>query len=435
MQHSWCLFWMVALAAGSLRADSDWPRFRGPRGDGTAPDAQPPVTWSDTNHVAWKVPVPGRGRSSPVFLENRIWLTTALERGVQRTRIGPDDMQTAEGVTLQVLSLDGSEGQVLWQTTLREVESPEPVHWFNSWATPTPVVEPGRLYCDFGTMGTFCLESASGKVLWQERLPLDHQVGPGSSPVLWNQYLILVRDGRDAQYLVALDKTTGKTAWRTDRPPVNTSSPNLKKSFSTPILVEHAGRTQLIAPGPHWTVAYNPATGAEHWRVRHGEGFSIGTCPVFGHGLVFFGTGCFKAQLWAVRVDGEGELTPAQTAWKTLRQVPVMSSPVLVGDELYWGSDDGMISCADARSGEIRWQERTGGSFLASPVAAAGRVYFFGHSGVTTVIQAGTAFVKLAENPLPGPVVATPAVAEQSLYLRTDSHLYRLAADAVTGRP
>ncbi|HNQ87098.1 MAG TPA: PQQ-binding-like beta-propeller repeat protein [Verrucomicrobiota bacterium] len=426
MLDSWRRLLMVLLVSSAMRADTEWPRFRGPTGDGLALEAQPPVLWSETNHVVWMTALPGRGRSSPVVLGDRIWLTTALERGIERTRIGSDDMQTAEHVTLQVLCLDRASGKQVWQTTFRDIDHPDPVHWFNSWATPTPVIEPDRLYVDFGTMGTACLEAATGTVLWQVQLPLDHQVGPGSSPVLWNNSLILVRDGRDAQYVAALDKTTGKTAWRTDRPPINTSSPNLKKSFSTPIVVQHAGRTQLIAPGAHWTVAYNPATGAEHWRVRHGDGFSIGTCPVFGHGLAFFGTGCFKAQLWAVRADGDGELTAGQVAWKTLRQVPVMSSPVLVGDELYWGADDGMVTCADARTGEIRWQERTGETFLASPLAAAGRLYFFAHSGKTIVLQAGTALVKLAENALPGPVVATPAAAGRSLFLRTDSRLYRL---------
>lgn len=155
---------------------------------------------------------------------------------------------------------------------------------------------------------------------------------------------------------------------------------------------------------------------------------SIGSGPVYGHGLVFFSTGCFKAQLWAVRVDGTGEVTATHAAWKTLRQVPVMSSPVLVGDALYWVSDEGMATCADARSGEILWQERLGGSYLASVLHAEGRLYFFSQEGRATVLTAGRSFAKLAENPLPGPLIATPALADGALFLRTDSHLYRIGA-------
>jgi len=255
---------------------------------------------------------------------------------------------------------------------------------------------------------------------------LDHQVGPGSSAVLWQNLLVLVRDGRDAQFVTALDKETGRTVWKTDRPPIAASSGNLKKSFVTPLLVRAGGRSQLISPGAHWVVSYEPGTGKEFWRVRHGEGFSIGSCPVFGHGLVCFSTGCMKPQLWAVRVDGEGDVTGTHVAWKTPRQVPVMSSPVLAGDELYWVSDDGLASCADARSGQVHWQERLGGSHLASPLCAEGRLYFFNRDGKTTVLKAGKTFEVLAENPLEGPLVATPAVVDRAIFLRTDTSLYRI---------
>jgi len=415
------------MASTAVYADG-WPQFRGPTGDGQAPSARPPLHWSESSNVLWKVRLPGRGRSGPVVLGDRIWLTTAIERGVQRTRIGPDDMQTAEFVSLRALCLDRASGRALWETILFDVENPDPVHWLNSWATPTPAVEPGRLYCDFGTFGTACLDAASGQILWKHRLPLDHQVGPGASPVLYKDLLILARDGRDRQFVAALDKGTGKTVWSTNRPPINTSSPNLKKSFSTPLLLETAGRVQLLAPSAHWMVAYDPATGRELWRARHGDGFSIGTSPVYGHGLAFFGTGCFKPVLHAIRVDGEGDVTATHLVWKTLKQVPVMSSPVLVGDQLYWVSDDGMATCAEARTGEIHWQERLGGPTLASPIATGGHVYFFRQDGRSIVVKAARVFEKLAENVLEGTVVATPAMVESALYYRTDTHLYRLEA-------
>jgi outer membrane protein assembly factor BamB len=420
---------MSVLLAGpfaglSAPAGLDWPQFRGPRGDGTAPEANPPTHWSETTNLAWKVKVPGRGRSSPVLLGDRIWLTTAVEQNVVRKNIGSDDMQTADHISLRVVCLDRATGNPLWETTLFEVDQPDPAHWLNSWATPTPAAEPGRIYCDFGTYGTACLEGDTGKVIWKQQLRLDHQVGPGSSPVLWQDRLILVRDGRDAQYVAALDKNTGQTLWKTTRPPINAGSGNLKKSFSTPLIIALGEQTQLVSPGPHWTGAYDPMTGREIWRVRHGQGFSIGTSPVFGHGLVYFGTGCMRAQLWAVRPDGKEDVTATHTAWTSTRQVPIMSSPVLAGEEIYWVSDDGMLTCANAGSGEIAWQERLGGAVLASPILAQGRLYVFRQDAKTIVLKAGKQFERLAENPLEGNLIATPAVSGNALYLRTDSLLY-----------
>jgi outer membrane protein assembly factor BamB len=423
------VFIAAILAAGYTRAEQDWPQFRGPHGDGTSAARHVPLTWSESNNIAWKVAVLGRGRSSPVVMEDRVWLTTALEQGVIRTNIKSDDMQTAEHVTLQAVCLDAKQGKELWRTTLFEVDKPAPVHWFNSWATPSPAIEKGRLYCDFGTFGTACLDARDGKILWQTCLPLDHQVGPGSSPVLWRDLLVLVRDGRDAQYVAALDKRSGRIVWKTDRPPIDTSNRDLKKCFTTPLLIASGKGTQLLSPGARWVVSYDPDTGKELWRLRHGEGFSIGSCPVFSHGLAIFSTGCMKARFLAVDVDSAGEIPATNVAWRITQQVPVMSSPVIGGEEMYWVSDEGMASCADARTGEIHWQKRAGGRHFASPLYAEGRVYFFGQDGRSTVIRAGRQFEKLAENQIQGPVVATPAIVDGTIFLRTDSHLYRIQND------
>ena len=415
---------IVANAASG--AELNWPQFRGPRGDGTSMSTQVPVSWGETNNLVWKVSIPGRGRSSPVVIGDFIWLTTAIEQGVQRVPIGGDDMQTADHISLEVVCLARADGKILWRTQLFEVDKPDPVHWFNSWATPTPVVEPGRVYCDFGTFGTACLEAKSGKLVWKTRLPSDHQVGPGSSPLLYKNLLVLVRDGRDAQYITALDKKTGTAVWKTDRPPINASSGNQKKSFVTPLLVTTGDQAQLISPTAHWVVSYEPSTGRELWRARHGTGFSIGSCPVFGHGMAYFSTGCMKAQLWAVRADGAGDVTGTHVAWKTTKQVPVMSSPVMAGDEIYWVSDDGMANCSDAQSGEVHWQERLGAQHLASPLLAEGRVYFFGKDGKCTIVKASKQFEKLAENQLASEIIATPAMVDRTLFVRTDNQLYRI---------
>jgi outer membrane protein assembly factor BamB len=415
-----CFFSVPAVAR-----PPEWPQFRGPGNNGVAPNANPPLLWSETNNVRWRVQLPGRGRSSPVVLGNRIFLTTAIETGVVRTNINGDDMQTAKHVSLRALCLDRRTGKLLWQSTLFEAETPPPVHWQNSWATPTPTVEPGRLYCDFGTFGTVCLNPKNGKVIWKASLPVDHMVGPGSSPILWKHLLLMVRDGIDTQYVAALDKRTGRTVWKTDRPPL-TGGNQLRKAFTTPLVVEVGGRPQAVIPGAQWVVAYEPATGKELWRIKHGQGFSFGTQPVTAHGLVYVGTGLFHPQIWAIRPDGQGDVTQTHVVWKSDQRAPDMSSPVLTGEAIYWVSDNGAAVCSDAKTGAMWWHKSIPGTYLASPISAAGRVYFFERSGKTTVFKADSQMQELAQNRLPGPVVATPAFVGPAIYLRTDGELYCL---------
>ncbi len=416
----------LAVRAAEASQNANWPGFRGPRGDGVSPATNVPLSWSESNNVAWKLAVPGRGHSSPIMLRDRIWLTTAIERGVKPVSLYGEDMTSAEHVDLEAVGVDAARGTIIWRTPLFAVDQPAPVHSYNSWATPTPVVEPGRLYCDFGAFGTACLDTETGKVLWTAKLPVDHQFGPGSSPVLWSNLLVLVRDGRDAQYVSALDTRTGQLVWKVDRPPMNAEGGHLKKSFITPLIISGAGQTQLLAPCAQWMVSYDPATGRELWRAHHGEGYSMGSSPVFGDGLAIFSTGFEKAQFVAARVDGQGDVTATHVGWKMLRQVPNMSSPVLVGDEIYWVSDSGMASCGDVRTGQVYWQERLGGLHLASLLYAEGRVYYFAQDGRATVVKAGKQFEKLAESRVAGPLVATPAFVDGAILLRTDGGLYRI---------
>lgn len=423
---SWLgILWMTS-SSSAFAADSSWPQFRGPGGNGIAKEAAPPLAWSETSNVRWKVAIPGRGRSSPVVMNDRVWMTLAIEQGISRTRIGPDDMQTAEHVTLKAVCVDAKDGKLLWETQLFDVDHPAPVHWLNSWATPTPAVEAGRLYCDFGTFGTASLNAETGTLVWKRSVPVDHQVGPGSSPAVFGNLLILVRDGRDAQFLTALDKATGEPVWRTERPAIQTTSPNLKKSFCSPAIFDVNGKPQMVVPGAHWVVSYDPLTGGEIWRALHGKGFSIGASAVFGHGMVYFSTGCFKAELRAIRADGSGDVTETNAVWKSLKGIPVIPSPVLDGDEIYWVSDDGMATCADAKTGAVCWQERLGGTHMASPLLAQGRLYCFSQSGKATILKAGRELQRLGENAIEGSIFATPALVGRSIFLRTDTHLYRI---------
>ena len=416
----------AAMQPARPPAAAGWPQFRGPTGDGIAAGKAPPLEWSETRNIRWKVALPGRGGSSPVVLGDRVWLTTALEQGTRQTKLGPDDVWVADRVSLAAVCLDLADGRLVWQTTLFEVDKPPPVHVFNTFATPTPVVAPGRLYCDFGAMGTACVDAADGKVLWTRRLPIDHMVGPGSSPILCGDRLILVRDGCDVQFLAALQCADGEVAWKTDRPPLE-GRPDMKKAFSTPLLIDVGGQTQMVSVGAQWAVSYDPQTGREIWRVHHGSGFSTAPRPLYGNGLVYFCTGCPVGQLWAVRPDGRGDVTATHVAWKATEQIPTMSSPLLVGREIYGAGDRGRITCFDALTGETVWKHTTKGMYMASPVAAGERVYFFGREGTTTVLRAGREEARLAENTLEGQITASPAVADGALLLRTDTHLYCIA--------
>jgi len=423
---------LAAVALPGAAPAEDWPQFRGPRGDGVSSAAGLPAEWSPTLNVRWKVRTPGRGRSSPVVLGDRIWMTAADETPASPEEVAlrladlpePGQLYVARRVSLRALCLDRVSGKLLYDVELFGVENPDPIHRLNGYATPTPAVEPGRVYCDFGTYGTACIDAATGRVVWKTRLPAEHVLGPGSSPVLVKDLLVLVRDGCDAQYVAALDKGTGKVLWRTDRPPMQTETRYEKKAYSTPLVVEAGGRVQIVAPGAQWVCSYDPADGREIWRVRHGRGFSLAPSAVYGHGMVYVATGCNVAELWAIRVDGGGDVTRTHVAWRAKGQIPLMSSPVLAGKELYCVSDDGIVSCFDAAGGKVHWRERIGGNHLASPLYADGKLYFFNWEGRTTVLKPGTEFVRLADNPLEGPLAATPAVAGRAIFLRTDAHLY-----------
>jgi outer membrane protein assembly factor BamB len=264
-------------------------------------------------------------------------------------------------------------------------------------------------------------------VLWQRRdLPCNHFRGPGSSPILFEDLLILTLDGFDEQYLVALDKRTGKKVWRTDRSfDFGDLDGDLRKAYSTPLLVEVSGDWRMYSCGAKAAYAYEPRTGRELWMLRY-RGFSNASRPVFGAGLIFINTGFSKADLWAVRPGGTGDITDTHVAWKQAHGIPLKPSPVWVGDRLYLVNDSGIATCLAAATGEVVWQHRVKGRYSASPLYGAGRIYVFSEEGRTTVLRPGDTFEKLAENDLEEGFMASPAVAGRALILRTKTHLYRI---------
>lgn len=389
----------------------NWPQFRGPTGDGHSTARRLPLTWSETQNVVWKTPIHDLGWSSPVIWANQIWVTTATE----------------DGRELFAVCSDRDSGKVSHDVKVFETEQPEHVASVNSYASPTPVVEPDRLYVHYGTYGTACLDTATGAVLWKRRdLKCDHHEGPGSSPILDGRLLIFNVDGRDVQYVVALDKATGKTVWKTNRSVDFSRVPfNCRKAFCTPILFDVGGRRQLFSPGAKAMIAYDPGTGEELWKIRY-NGWSVTPRPVFGHGLVFTITDYEKPELWAVRPDGQGDVTDTQVAWKITKDMPATASLLLVGELLYMVNDRGLGLCVEARTGKIVWTQRLKGKHSASPIYGAGRIYLFSEKGLATVLEPGREYKILAENQLPERLMATPAVTGEALIVRTQSSLYRL---------
>ena len=405
--HGWLLLVVLAVTLVSPAVHAqDWPAFRGPTGQGHSSERGLPLEWSETTNLVWKTPVPGRGWSSPVVADGRVWLTTATDLGAGSLRLLAYDVETGqEVVNTEVFRVD-------------ETASPNPK---NSLASPTPVldVDGDRVYVHFGADGTAAL-TTTGEVVWTTRFPYVTQHGNGGSPVLYNGRLILSVDGYDTAYVVALDAATGEERWRTAR------RQPISQAYSTPLVIRVGDRDQLFSIGAFRATAYDPESGEEIWEVSYGDGFSNVPAPVFGHGMVYVATGFQVPSLLAVRADGRGDVTASHTVWTLRRGVPLTPSPLLVGDELYIVSDLGVATCLDARTGETRWQERLGGNFSASPVFADGRIYFQNEEGVTTVVAPGTEYRELATNQLDGAILASMAVANGSLFIRTHGHLYRI---------
>ena len=395
------LFFMLWSSLHSQRdAAEDWPEFRGPDGQGHSTEKGLPISWSENSNVAWKTAIPGLGWSSPVIRGDRIWLTTALD----------------EGRSLHALCLNRNNGEILQNIEVFHKDNPLRIHTKNSHASPTPILENDRVYVHFGTNGTACL-TADGKILWKTELPYQHGHGSGGSPALVGDLLIINCDGTDVQYVAALDKLTGSIRWKRSR--------QGRMAYATPLAIRVNGVDQVVSPGADRVVAYNPRNGEEIWWARY-DGYSLVPRPVYGAGLVFVCSGYDSPTLFAVRPDGSGDVTESRVVWTLKRAAPLNPSPLLIDDALYIVNDKGIASCLEAKTGKVRWQERLNGEFSASPLYADGRIYLLNEEGETTVITPGSEFRKLACNSLEGRTLASLAVSDRAIYLRTDHHLYRI---------
>ncbi len=403
MTFMWLCFILFTPFKASPAAQ--WPEFRGPGGQGHSTEQSVPLEWSETRNVAWKVPVTGLAWSSPVVADGKVWITTAVEsRGA---------------VSLRLVGFDAALGDQLVDVEVFRLGRRGAINPKNSHASPTPIVLNGRVYVHFGANGTAAL-TERGELVWKAQFPYESQHGSGGSPIIYGDLLIFSCDGGDSAFVVALDKNTGKTRWKTWR------RQPWDQAYSTPLVIRIGDRDQLVSVGAFRTAAYDPLSGKEIWRVNYADGFSNVPRPVFGHGLVYIATGFQQPTLIAVRADGAGDVTKSHIAWTLSRSAPLTPSPLLVGDELFLVNDMGIATCVDARTGAMHWQQRLGGDYSASPVAAAGRIYFQAEQGVTTVIAPGKEFRRLALNRLDGTTLASMAVAGGALFLRSDTHLYKI---------
>ena len=399
---------MAALLISTLPLCAQWPEFRGPTGQGHSTERNLPLEWSETKNVAWKVPVAGRGWSSPVVADGRVWLTTAVSN---------------RGTSLRALAFDADTGRALADVEVFRMSRGDLLNAKNSHASPTPIVEGDRVYVHFGAEGTAALTTA-GDIVWRTRFPYESQHGNGGSPILYGDLLIFSCDGSNDAFVVALDKRTGKMKWRTPR------RQPFDQAYTTPLAIRVGDRDQIVSIGAYRAGSYDPQSGKEIWRVSYADGFSNVPRPVYGHGLVYIATGFQQPTLLAVRADGSGDVTKTHVAWTLRRGAPFTPSPLLVGDLLFVVNDAGIAQCLDANTGEPYWIQRLGGEYSASPVLADGRIYFLSESGMTTVVAPERVFRRLASNQIDGGTLASIAVANGSIFIRSESHLYRIAGNA-----
>lgn len=414
------LLLIVLLCFGlSAHSQENWTHLRGTQLDGHSVSAHAPLTWSETDHVLWKTPIRGLAWSSPVVFGDQIWTSSATENGEE----------------LFAVCTDFTSGKLLKELLLFKPDSLQHIHPTNSYATSTPCIEDGYVYVHFGTYGTACIDTRSFEILWTRTdLNCEHMQGAASSPIIYKDLLILHIEGTDVQYLIALDKRTGETIWKTERPQevYLKAEPVYRKAYCTPIVVQVNGKDQLISNGAQLCIAYEPETGKELWQVFYGDDSTV-SMPLSYNGMVYVNSGwmfpeggTFYCRLLAVDPTGTGDVTKTHVPWEVIEDVPQISTPVIVDSLIYMVHERGDLTCLNARDGAIVWKTKLKDQFNASALYASGNIYLFSVKGNTYVIKPGLTFQLVAENHLEGNLKATPAMVRDNLILRTEKFLYRI---------
>jgi len=399
----------------------DWTHFRGSNLDGKSAEKSVPVRWNDSTGLAWKVKIDGKGWSSPVVYGNQIWLTTATEDGRQ----------------MFAVCRDFNTGRELFNIKLFEPQKVFSKHNINTYATPTPCIEKDFVYLHFGTYGTACLRTGDGSVVWKRTdLNCDHVQGPGASPIIYKNMLILHIEGTDVQYVIALNKTTGETIWKTDRPPecYEKLKPIGKKAYITPLIINVNGKDLLISNGSAVCIAYEVETGKEVWRFVEGEDSTI-AMPVTENGIVYFITsfvtppqGENYCELLAVDPAAKGDIEGTRfIKWRIRLPQLQLLTPVIKNGLIYIIDTKNILQCIDAASGNAVYTSRLRDKYNSSPVWADGKIYFTSMNGETMVIREGRKLEILATSKINGEVFATPAILRKSIIMRSNNYLYRIA--------
>ena len=435
LKHSsvktWVLAAVAAMIPGVLFA-SDWGQFRGPAGNGIAEVSGTPTDFS-SGQFAWQTEIPGVGWSSPVIAGNQIWLTTAetvaasedelkeKKKGIQFAKI-----KTAAGkVTLRAICVDSENGQIIHNIKLAFVDDPDMINPLNSYASPTAVIQDGNVICHFGSYGTWSLNRESGDINWKTALVVDHSVGPGSSPIVSGENVLIVCDGIDQQYVAALNTQTGKQQWKTNRPPMKATNGEFRKAYSTPLIIEVAGQVQAVIPGSQWTCAYDPQTGDELWRVNCGDGFSTTPMAVYESGLVVSSTGFMVPELVAINPEGRGDITKTNIAWRSKQGGSTMPTAVAKAGLLYSISAKGILTVLNAKTGKVEDRQRIGGNFASSPLLTNDALYLASQEGVMTVLKPVT-LDKLSSTKMDSSLMASPAILGKDIIVRTEKMLTRI---------
>ena len=410
-----CILLLITVASCVvIEANEHWSQFRGHYGNGIIKSTSAPINWSENTNIDWKTPIHDRGWSSPVIWNDQIWMTTA----------------TKDGNKMYAICVNKLSGKIEHDIHVFDVKSPQAITNENTYASPTPVVEEGRVYVHFGTYGTACISTKEGQILWKRRdLNCDHEIGagPASSPFIYNNFLIFNVDGRDVQYVIALNKETGETAWKTNRSvDFSDVQVNQRKAYGTPFIIPRGNTNQMVSIGAKGVYSYDPENGKELWKAEH-RGWSIAPRPVYGEGLVFTMIDRDRPEMWAINPNGSGDITETHIEWKETKRMPPRASPIIIKGLLFVVDRNGYISCIEAKTGKSIWQKRMKGRFSASPILANNLIYFFNEDTVCTIIKPTRELEIVAENKLSdNKLMATPAFDENSIYIRTEKKLTRI---------
>jgi outer membrane protein assembly factor BamB len=430
------------LLAEASAQSSNWPGWRGPAGNGISVEKNLPVEWSASKNIQWKTTIPGRGHSSPIIWGKKIFLTSSIEgqvvagaKAVKHIRGGqvyvhPDSVGGDHTYTLTVFCLDRDTGKVLWEKAAYQGAVYDDRHKKNTYASSTPVTDGRFVYAFFEAEGLYCYDF-DGKLIWKKSLGKIAKMGMGHgmSPVLYEGLIILQcdqEDGGPGSFIAALDKKSGKEVWRVDR--------NHRKTWATPLLIKSADRWELVTSGAETVISYDPATGKELWRCKGVESHAIPS-PVVGHNMVFVTAGSHSKRAMAIRLGGAGDLSDTSSVvWKYQKGTAYVPSPILYGDYLYLMTDKGLITCLDAKTGEVKYE---GGrvpvpaTFTASPVAYEGKILLTSEDGDTFIIKSGPVHEVLRTNSLGEPVYASPAISQGKIFIRGEKTLYCISVRAV----